>query len=119
MTDALGRERVVGAPFYASPLLLRPGLSDFTIAAGATRRNFTRESFDYGEAFVLGAYRRGLNDWATAETRVELSANLTLLGAGIAVARPWFGEFSARAAFSDGRDSGAFVARVGRGRGRA
>jgi len=109
VTDALGRERIVGAPFYASPLLLRPGLSDFTIAAGATRRNFTRASFDYADGFVLAAYRRGLTDWMTVETRLEWSKDVALLGAGVALARPWLGEFNARAAFSEGQDEGALI----------
>ncbi|GAM99986.1 sigma-fimbriae usher protein [alpha proteobacterium U9-1i] len=103
VTDALGRQQNVTAPFYASPSLLRAGLTDFSVAAGATRRNFARASFDYGDAFALGAYRHGVTDWLTAEARLEVSGGASLVGAGLALARPTLGEVNVRVAHSETR----------------
>lgn len=110
VTDALGREQMIGAPFYASPLLLRPGLTDFSVAVGAEREHFARESANYGRPFVLGAYRRGLTEHLTAEARGEIGEDIASLGGALAFASSALGEWNARAAVSSGaRGDGGFA----------
>ncbi len=110
VTDALGRQTSITQPFYASPALLRPGLTDFALAAGALRENYARASNDYGDAFALGVYRRGLTPWFTVEARGEASAVRS--GAGVAFSFvPWrIGQIDVAADASQsetGRTSGA------------
>jgi outer membrane usher protein len=83
ITDALGRQQQISAPFYASPNLLRPGLSEFALAAGAERERYALESASYGPPFILGAYRRGLTAQLTGETRLELGEDLANASAAI------------------------------------
>ncbi|MDX2236265.1 MAG: fimbria/pilus outer membrane usher protein [Hyphomonadaceae bacterium] len=100
--DALGRERVVEAPFYASPSLLRPGLSDYSLALGAERRNFARASADYGRRFALASYRRGLSSWATISLRGEWRNDAQTLGGGASFASQSLGQIDLYAAGADG-----------------
>ena len=50
VTDLLGREQLITQSYYVSSRLLKPGLQDFGYELGATRRDYGRESFDYGDA---------------------------------------------------------------------
>lgn len=118
VTDVLGREQIIGAPFYASPLLLRPGLVDFSIASGVLRTQFGRESLQYRDGFALASYRRGLTDWATLEARAELRGEANILGAGLAFARPEFGELSIFGAVEGGADADAMFSASWTWRGR-
>lgn len=118
VTDVLGREQVIGAPFYASPLLLRPGLVDFSIASGVRRTQFGRESFHYSDGFALASYRRGLTDWATLETRAEIRDQSNIVGAGLAFARPEFGELSVFGAVEGGANADAMFSASWTWRGR-
>lgn len=70
--DLLGREQVLSERYYASPRLLRPGLTDFAYQAGFLRNNFGIESNDYGRAFAAAAYRTGLTERFTGELSTEL-----------------------------------------------
>lgn len=83
VTDVLGRQSVVEAPFYASPNLLRPGLSDYAVAIGVEREFYAVESAQYGRGFALASFRRGLTQWATAEARGEVSDDFVVLAGGI------------------------------------
>ena len=82
ITDPQGRTRLVTESFYVDPQLLRPGLSDYSVALGARRHRFGQTSSDYGGLLASGLYRRGLNDWLTGELHGELQDELYLLGAG-------------------------------------
>jgi|CXWL01.1.fsa_nt_gi outer membrane usher protein len=113
VTDVLGRQQTIGASFYASPILLREGLSAFTLAAGAEREGFGRASADYGRAFALGAYRVGVTNSLTAEARLEAADDLALLGGGVALAAQPFGELSVRGAVSDGDAGPGALAGIG------
>jgi outer membrane usher protein len=103
VTDALGRQQQISAPFYASPDLLRPGLSEFTLAAGAERERYALESAAYGRFFVLAAYRRGLTAQLTGETRLELGEDLANASAAVSFAANALGQ--ADLAFSLSHDS--------------
>ena len=69
MRDALGVERQVTSSYYVSTRLLREGLSDFSLEAGAERMGYGVASFDYQYPFAAGAYSRGITNWLTVEAR--------------------------------------------------
>lgn len=72
VTDVMGRERVIEAQFYAAPTTLKRGLAAYDLSLGAVRRGYGRRSFDYGQAFAAGAYRRGVGGGATLGVRGDL-----------------------------------------------
>jgi outer membrane usher protein len=82
VTDALGRQFSTMLPFYVAGELLRPGLSDFSLAAGALRRSHGLRSFDYGQVAASAHWRHGLNEVLTLETRAEAASSLRLAGVG-------------------------------------
>jgi outer membrane usher protein len=69
--DLLGRETVVRQSYYASPLLLAPGLTDFSFESGWLRTGFGRDNA-YGDGFGAGTWRQGLTNRLTGELRLEL-----------------------------------------------
>ena len=62
VTDALGRQQIVSRPYYSGPTLLRAGLNEYSVEAGAIREDYALESFAYGELFAAGTFRRGMTD---------------------------------------------------------
>lgn len=81
--DLLGRETVIRQSYYASPRLLAPGLSDYSIEAGLMRSGYG-ETSEYGDAFAAGTWRRGLTPRLTGEARVELQADRRAAGVDVA-----------------------------------
>jgi outer membrane usher protein len=69
--DLLGRQTVIRQSYYASPRLLAPGVSDFSLEAGWMRTGFGVDS-QYGDAFGRGTFRRGITPWLTGEGSLEL-----------------------------------------------
>jgi outer membrane usher protein len=102
LRDALGRETVSNTPFYTSPDLLDPGLTDFSAEIGFARRNYAVLSNDYDSALVYSAsYRRGLTSAATLEAHAEgAGAALASIGAGAAFTVGKFGIVSMAASES-------------------
>jgi outer membrane usher protein len=96
--DELGREQVIVRPFYASPVLLRAGLSDFSYDLGFVRENLGIVSNDYGPWIASGTYRRGISDRWTGEVRAEAQARLANAGIASDVLIDDLGVFSASAA---------------------
>lgn len=86
--DLLGRETVVRQDFVNHPLLLKPGLSDWTVEAGALREALGVEDAAYGERFVSGYYRRGWLPWLTLEQRLTLSESSITVGGAAALPLP-------------------------------
>lgn len=81
--DALGRETVSTTPFYASPDLLAPGLTDYSAEIGFARRNYGAVSNDYdGDLAFSGSYRRGIASWLTLQGHGEATTSLVSLGGG-------------------------------------
>nr|WP_242528931.1 fimbria/pilus outer membrane usher protein [Ramlibacter ginsenosidimutans] len=74
VTDLLGRQTVIRQSYYASPRLLAPGLSDFSLEAGRMRTGYGVDS-RYGQAFGAGTLRRGLTPRLTGEGRLELQGD--------------------------------------------
>ncbi|TKI07246.1 fimbria/pilus outer membrane usher protein [Martelella alba] len=81
-TDALGRQTTTAQPFYVSSQLLKPGLTDYSVAAGALRRQYGIQNVDYATLVASGSYRRGINDMLTLEGHAEGAPSQTLGGAG-------------------------------------
>ncbi|VEB96603.1 Outer membrane usher protein fimD precursor [Cedecea lapagei] len=77
MTDALGRTSVQNFSFYNDQLLLREGLTDWSLELGVVRKNYGYSSFDYGsEPALSGTWRRGFSNSLTAGGHFEASNSL-------------------------------------------
>ena len=72
VTDLAGNQQVITQNFYSSPVLLAPGLAEFSFEAGALRKNFGLTSNDYGSLFGAASYRRGVNDSFTFEGALQI-----------------------------------------------
>lgn len=112
VNDALGVERTILADYYVSSRLLRAGLSDYSIEAGAERRFYGSRSFDYGSPFAAGTYRYGLTGWLTSEARAELSQDLQMIGGGLATTVGRIGEVGFSLAGSHSDDGTGMLYRV-------
>ncbi|WP_194954679.1 fimbria/pilus outer membrane usher protein [Sphingopyxis solisilvae] len=86
VTDLHGRTIETSAPFYVSSALLRPGLTDFAVAAGAFRESYGRRSFAYGGVAATASLRHGVSSAVTLEVRAEIADDMQLAGGG-AIAR--------------------------------
>lgn len=105
--DALGVEHRVVSSYYVSTNLLRQGLSDFSIEAGAERHRYGEASFNYGPPFVAGSYRYGLTPGLTVETRGEVSSRTQDIGGGIAAVIGQAGEIGVAASASTTKGGGS------------
>jgi outer membrane usher protein len=99
--DVLGRVQQVSVPYYVSPRLLRPGLTDYCAEAGWLRENYGLESNDYGSGFAALGGRIGLSPSLTVLGRVELGETRGLSLGGHWLAGGW-GVLSAQLAASQG-----------------
>lgn len=105
VTDITGRQQIISRPFFVSLALLRPGLSDWTLSAGAERLEFGRESAAYGDRFMAGRYRFGVTRNITAEAGVDMTDDNSTVQAGATAADITFGQF--RLAHAEGTHGGA------------
>ncbi|NRF67827.1 fimbrial biogenesis outer membrane usher protein [Aquincola sp. S2] len=86
LRDAAGRETVTSQPFYVSPRLLAPGLTDFSVEVGVPRRSFGSAGDSYSRTPVFSAsVRRGISPWLTLEGHAEGGAGLVNGGVGASV----------------------------------
>jgi outer membrane usher protein len=69
--DLSGRQEVISQRIYSSPTLLAEGLSEFSVEAGALRKNYGIASNDYGDLFASGSYRRGMTSKLTLEGAIQ------------------------------------------------
>ncbi len=69
--DAFGREQVITAPFYSSPVLLREDLSQYSVELGKVREDYAISSNRYGALLASATYRRGLTNSLTLEGHGE------------------------------------------------
>ena len=114
--DLLGRETVVSQNYYIAPVLLAPGLSDFSFEAGALRQHHGTRSNDYGPVFGAGTYRLGITDALTGELRAEAERDRAAAGAGVAAIAGGYAVVALAAGYavSDGERGGHYVASVQR-----
>lgn len=101
--DLLGRETVIEQSFFSHSDLLREGLSDWSVEAGALRNNLGLENADYGPRFASGLLRYGLNRRLTLEGRAVASARTQGATAGVTLQLPgeMLGQFAAAASAGD------------------
>ncbi|MEH3035883.1 MAG: fimbria/pilus outer membrane usher protein [Sphingomonas adhaesiva] len=93
-TDAVGRQMATVIPFYVAPELLRPGLTDFSVEAGALRHRYGAAGFDYGRAVASASLRHGVDRTLTLSAHVEGTRGLVAAGAGVAWAPGRWGALS-------------------------
>lgn len=87
--DVLGRETVLVQDFFSHASLLEEDLSDWSFEAGAVRRNLGTRNADYGQRFVSGIWRYGINKSLTVETRGEYGQTTQGGGIGLVYALPF------------------------------
>ncbi len=102
--DMLGRQQVITQPYYASPLLLRTGLDDYSFEIGVTRHDYGLSSNRYGQPFALATHRHGVSDQLSRELRAEILSDQQTVGLGGAYLWPSFGTAQAALAASHGPD---------------
>jgi outer membrane usher protein len=78
--DVLGQQQLITVPYYASPSLLRPGLSSFSYEVGAARDNYGLSSNDYGRSLAVGTERYGFSDTFTGEVHAEVLPDQQTVG---------------------------------------
>ncbi len=101
VTDTTGRTTDTAVPFFTSPTLLAPGLSDFSLDAGFARRNYGLLSNDYDKRPLGSAIGRyGVTDWLTLEGHGEGGSGLSNVGAGAVARAGLLGTFSLAASGS-------------------
>jgi outer membrane usher protein len=107
--DVLGRETVLVQDFFTHSNLLKQGLSDWSIEAGAVRDNLGIESADYGERFGSGLLRYGMTNGLTLESRAEGSGRTLNGGLGFTAALPAqvLGQFALSGSKDDFNGSGS------------
>lgn len=103
--DALGRETIIDQPFFTHPNLLEKGLTDWSMEAGAARRNLGTANADYGQRFASGMVRHGINKSLTLETQGEFGQDTRDAGIGLNYALPFHA--LGQMAFSASRDRAA------------
>jgi outer membrane usher protein len=100
VNDLMGRQQVITQSYYASPQLLRAGLSDFSVEAGFARDNYGLVSSDYGRALISGTDRIGFTDRFTGEVHGEVLQDQQTLGLSAAFLTGTFGVLSGSVAAS-------------------
>ncbi|WP_218813706.1 fimbria/pilus outer membrane usher protein [Rickettsiella endosymbiont of Dermanyssus gallinae] len=78
--DLLGRSQVVSFPYYASPLLLKPNLVNFSYEVGFIRDNYGVDSNGYGRFLGVATYQRGITDHLTLGGHAEVLFDQQTLG---------------------------------------
>jgi outer membrane usher protein len=87
--DVLGRETVLVQDFFSHAELLEEGLSDWSVEAGAVRRDLGVSNADYGQGFTSGLWRYGISKNLTLETRGEFGRETQGAGLGLVSALPF------------------------------
>ena len=87
--DVLGRETVLVQDFFSDAQLLEQGLSDWSVEAGAVRKNLGIRNADYGQRFSSGLWRHGLSKNLTLEAHGELGQDTRGAGLGVVQALPF------------------------------
>lgn len=102
--DALGRETLQTVSTYASRALLRPGLSAFSLEAGAVRVGYGSDHDRYGALAWSSSVRHGVSNQLTIEGHSEGSRRLATLGGGATLGLGVLGQIDLSAAVSYGAE---------------
>lgn len=98
--DLLGRQVVSEQSYYASSVLLRQGLHDFSYEIGFVRSGFGVRSNDYGTLLASTSHRYGLTDAVTLEGHAQVTRSAQVAGAGVNLSFFDLGTVGAAATFS-------------------
>jgi outer membrane usher protein len=104
--DILGREVVSEQAYYASTLLLRKGLHDFSYEAGFLREGFGIKSNRYGSFFASTTHRYGITDRLTAEATAQASERRQMAGVALTAVAFDLGQVGGSVAVSHQQDRG-------------
>ncbi|MCK9381259.1 MAG: fimbria/pilus outer membrane usher protein [Sulfuritalea sp.] len=93
LRDLLGRETVITRSFFTSNKLLATGLDDWSVEAGAVRRDLGIANANYGAAFGRGFWRHGYSDELTLEGLAEVTPKQRKFELGLLspIAGQWLG----------------------------
>lgn len=100
--DDLGEERVVTANLWANPMLLGIGQTEYALSAGGVSRGGLRSD----DLVASGYYRRGIENWVTAEAGFEATKDYQRLTGAADVATA-VGNFAFDFAAGGGRSASA------------
>jgi len=78
--DLLGRTQSISFPYYASPNLLKEGLSDYSYEMGFLRENYGIDSNNYQDLLATATLQYGLTNSLTLGTHAELLSSQQTLG---------------------------------------
>lgn len=78
--DVLGNRSVQNFPIMVTNRLLRSGLSEYNVALGKLRYNYSTDSGDYRDFFANTYYRRGLSNSTTLGTNLSYSQDIQNVG---------------------------------------
>ena len=103
--DALGREQVIGFPYYFADQALRAGLHEYSYSFGALRQDLGEGNGSYGPGVISAFHRYGLNDRWTIGLRGEAASGVANVGPTALYRHDRLGALSASVAVStsDGR----------------
>jgi outer membrane usher protein len=104
--DPLGRQQVIVVPYYVTPALLRPGLTDAGFEAGRVREDFGIENFRYGRRFARAQLRRGITPGLTVDAFAEIGDRERVAGTGVTMGVGKVAVASAAIAIRDGNATG-------------
>jgi outer membrane usher protein len=83
ITDVNGQQRSIEFPLYATPNLLREGLTDWSVELGTLRKEFGQSSFSYSDAPMTSAtLRYGARDDVTFEAHGEVGSSTAMADLG-------------------------------------
>jgi outer membrane usher protein len=106
VTNPLGQQTTETLPYYASALLLAPGISDYSAEAGTVRLNYGILSNDYDSMAASASFRRGVSAWLTLEAHAETTAGMVMGGGAAAIKLANLGVLSLSGAASKSAHSG-------------
>ena len=81
IVDAQGRERLVSAPFYVAPQILRQGLNSYSYQFGKLRSPSSTGDIRYEQLFASFYYLHGLSDSLNLGVFAEYTEDYSSLGA--------------------------------------
>ncbi len=81
--DLLGREVVQEQSYYASDLLLRRGLHEFSWELGFVRQDFGRKNHRYGALMAATTHRYGIGERLSGEFHAQASGRQQMVSGGV------------------------------------
>jgi outer membrane usher protein len=98
--DAFGRETTIsGNSLYGSPVLLRPGLSTFSVSVGRLRQDRAGQGPAYAEPVLMAQVSLGVANSVTAGAGAQASRDLQAISGQLATTGDW-GELATQLARS-------------------